>query len=490
MLNKAISLDSSNAQYHCDFAEVLCNNANPKGGLIAIEHALKINPNVSHFHYIAGTALAALGNSKKAITAYNKAIELNPNNGLAYNNLGSIMENSGLQERAKHAYANAVKINANHPEAQNNLAAILLAEGDVENAKIHFEAAIKARPLFVEPHYNLSTIKNYEEDDAHITQLEAIARNSAALPADKRVKLCFALGKAYEDIGNYDAAFDLFEKGNTAHRRTFKFNEKRAIGITEQLKTIFNKEYFKGSRKKKSDDPTPIFVVGMPRSGSTLIEQILCSHDNVFGAGELDTMSKVINEKLDIFPNDYEKLSDDDIKEIGENYIRRIRLLEPDAKRIVDKMPANFHYAGIIAKALPGAHIINTERNPMDSCLSNYGRLFNQTMHFAYNLEELGRYYNRYQDLIKHWHSVLPKNRLIDVHYEKVVDDLENQAKRIIKFVGLEWDDKCLEFHKNKRTVHTASVAQVRKPIYKSSVERWKNFGDHLKPLKDIVAPE
>ena len=490
MTHKAILVDDSVGVYHRDLAEILCLGGKPKDAMVVIERALKLNLNDPKSHYIAGMSLSALGMRPKSIDAYKKAVELNPKYGLAYNNLGSALENSGNMDSAKAAYAKAVEINENHAEAQNNLAAILLAEGDVDGATKHFEAGIKARPNFIDPHYNLSTIKKYTDDDIHIKQMETIAQNTSSLPMDARIRLCFALGKAYEDAGKYEQAFDMYSAANKAKRDTFQFNEDRAIETVEKIKTTFDKPYLKGAKKSKKDDPVPIFVVGMPRSGSTLIEQILCSHSEVHGAGEVSFLTQAIQKKCSKFPEGISELSDADLAAIGKEYLAQLKALAPDAKRIVDKMPANFHYSGLIAKILPGAHIINTERHPLDSCLSNYARLFNQTMEFAYNLEELGRYYNRYQDLIKHWHAVLPKKTLLDVHYEEVVADTEKQARALLDFVGLEWQKSCLEFYKNKRTVHTASVAQVRQPIYKSSVKRWEKFGNALDPLKKIVCPE
>ena len=490
MTHKAILIDGSIAEYHRDLAEILSVAGKPKDAMIVIERALKINVNDPKSHYIAGIALSALGERPKSIEAYKKAVELNPKFGLAYNNLGSALESSGDVASAKEAYAEAVEINQTHAEAQNNLAAILISEGDVEGATKHLEAAIVARPKFIDPHYNLSTIKNYTDDDVHIVQMEMIAQNTSGLPMDARIRLCFALGKAYEDAGKYEQSFDMYGAANKAKRKTFKYNEERAIETGEEIKSSFDKAYLKGLKKSKKDDPLPIFVVGMPRSGSTLIEQILCSHDDIHGAGEVIFLTQAIQKRCNKFPAGVADLTDADISAISEEYLAQLKALAPGAKRIVDKMPSNFYYVGLIAKIFPGAHIINTARHPLDSCLSNYSRLFNHTMEFAYDLEELGRYYNRYQDLITHWHKVLPKKTLLDVHYEKVVADLEKEARNLIDFVGLDWQDSCLEFYNNKRTVHTASVTQVRQPIYKSSVKRWEKFGTALDPLKKIVCPE
>jgi len=491
MLHKAVTMDTSIALYHRDLADVVCQGGKPKDALVIIERAININPADPHSHYIAGIAHAKLQEYKKSIIAYNKVIELNPNHNWAFNNLGAALEKVGDIHGARNAYARAIDIDPKHPEAQNNLGAILLADGEVKKAKKHFEAALVARPSFVDSHYNLSTLKTYTKDDIHVANLEDLGHQATNLSLDGRIKLCFALAKAREDIGLYPESFDLYKAGNTMKRATFKYNEKNATAVIINIKKLFTKDYFKGYKKNKKDDPTPIFVVGMPRSGSTLIEQILSSHKDVFGAGEVSTLVQCLKDAgIDFSENveDLEKLSDSALKAIGETYVKKMRALAPDAKRIVDKMPGNFHCAGIIAKILPGAHIIDTARDPVDTCLSNYTRLFNQSMEFAYNLEELGRYYNRYQDLMEHWKTVLPEGILTSVHYESVVGDIEKEARAMINFIGLEWDQNCLEFHKNERAVHTASLAQVRKPIYKTSLQRWRKFTDELKPLRNIVA--
>lgn len=490
LLHKATLLDGNRASYHRDLAEIVCISGKPKDALMIVERALKLNPNDPKSHYIAGMALTTVGNQRKAIQAYNTAIKLNPNYGAAYNNLGSSLEANDQLKEAKKAYRKAIKINSKHAEAQTNLATILVAEGDVEGAKQHFEAAINAKPTFIEAHHNLSALKRYKKNDPHIKQLDEINKNISSVPFENQVRLYFTLGKAYSDIGKYDIAFDFYKSGNKAMRESFEYNENAAIKFIEDIKKAFGKPYFKDYKKSIYDGPSPIFIVGMPRSGSTLVEQILCSHSDVHAGGELYILSDIIKAKIKHFPQGVEKLSQKELKTIGDEYLEHIKKLNPNAKHIVDKMPANYHYAGLIAKIFPGAHIVNIIRNPMDCCLSNYTYLLNQTLQYAYDLGELGRYYTRYQDLMDHWHEILPNKLLIDVNYEDVVANLEKEARKLVDFVGLGWQDSCLEFHKNKRNVHTASAAQVRKPIYKSSIEKWRPYEKHLGPLIEALEGE
>lgn len=488
MMHRATQLDGNKALYHRDFAEIVFFGGKPNDALAIIDRALRLNPNDPKSHFIAALALAAVGASDKAIEAYKTTIKLDPNFGAAFNNLGSLFENSNQPNEAKKAYIQAIKINKKNAIAQNNLGSILVAEGDVKGAKFHFEAAIKAQPTYIEAHHNLSALRRYKQSDDHFKQLEMIASDTSKLSLENQIQLYFILGKAYSDIEKYDKSFDYYILGNNKKRASFQYNEQAVVNFIEEIKTFFTKSYFNKSKKSKHDDLTAIFVVGMPRSGSSLIEQILGSHSDIHPGGELHSLQNIIKSKIKNFPKDIDKLSDKELKMIGHQYLENIKKLNPDAKRIVDKMPDNYHYAGLIAKILPGAHIINTNRNPLDSCFSSYTRLFIHTLQYAYDLGEIGRYYNRYQNLMDHWHHVLPKNRLLDVNYEDVVADLEQEARKLIDFVGLDWQENCLDFYKNKSRVNTASAAQVRQPIYKSSIEKWRPFEKHLGPLIETLA--
>jgi hypothetical protein len=235
----------------------------------------------------------------------------------------------------------------------------------------------------------------------------------------------------------------------------------------------------------------PVFVIGMPRSGTTLVEQILASHSKVFGAGELPDLSNAVA-RLRVqdghaFPEIVPLLSDRQLRQIGENYAASISSLAPAAERITDKMPLNFFFAGLISLALPNARIIHVRRDPVDTCFSCFSTLFTGEHRVAYELSELGRYYRAYENLMEHWRRVLPAGAMIEVQYEKVVADLEGEARRLIAHCGLEWEDACLAFDRTERAVRTASVAQVRRPIYRSSVGRWQRYQLHLRPLLDAL---
>jgi hypothetical protein len=311
------------------------------------------------------------------------------------------------------------------------------------------------------------------------------------MPVEARMRFWFAIGKAWEDTGRYDESFGAYQHGNKLKRASFQFDIAETEKTAGDIIAKFDKA-FAGKAVNGFEDETPVFIVGMPRSGTTLIEQVLSSHSNVHGAGELkdfcDVMDKVDGASAGGLYMDWLLDADDEmLSRIGEGYVKRLRTLDKKALRITDKMPGNFFYAGLIHKALPKAKIIHSMRDPVDTCISNYSRLFNETMPFAYDLEELGRYCRLCDRLMAHWKDVLPEGTILDMKYEDNVADLETQARRLVDFCGLEWEDGCLAFHENKRHVKTASIAQVRQPIYKSSVARWKRFEKHIKPLRTAL---
>lgn len=483
MLEHAAALDPNRAYYQRDLAEVLVLSAKAQDALSIIKRALVLEPDDAQAHFILGLATMSLGMLDNASEAFQQTIELEPNFSPAHNNLGSLLERSGELKEAKKAYSEAVRIESNNAQAQNNLASILIAEGDIKAAKDHLEAAIKASPDYIEAHHNLSALKKYQKDDLHITRLQSIAADPSKLTTDNQIRLEFVLGKAYSDMGDYDRAFSHYKNGNQKKRATFEYCEDEATKFNSDLKTSFPSAFFQGPAESQSNEPIPIFIVGMPRSGSTLVEQILVSHSEVSTAGELTVLNKIVKDHVEEFPKGVDKLSNAEFAEIGNAYLNVIRKKAPESKYIIDKMPGNYRLLGLIARALPQAKIINTTRNPLDCCFSVYTRLFLETLHYGYDLEELGNYYLLYQNLMAHWHSVLPDGVLTDAAYESVVGDLRGEAEKMVDFIGLRWQEELLEFYLQETNVLTASAAQVRQPIYKSSIERWKPFQKELEPL-------
>jgi tetratricopeptide (TPR) repeat protein len=486
LFQRAVMLDTNNARYHRDLSETLFYMGKYQDCLMAANRSIQLNEKDPKTHFVAGNALTKIGEEEQAIKALKQTIRLDPNHAFAHNNLGSLSEKIGKLKEAKRQYETAIKLDQKNVLAYLNLSTLLTAEGDLEGSRKLLNAAIKTKPDYIEAHHNLSALKKYKKSDKHIDILKALLKDINKIPVDNQIRFYFILGKAHADIDEHDRAFDFYKKGNQLKRSTYDYQEDRMLEIHNEIKSVFSRSFVFNPKPNHENNVKPIFVVGMPRSGSTLVEQIISSHSKVHGGGELLILNELVHQAFGgNYPFDIQLIEDNGLQEIGEQYLNRIASLNPDAEYIVDKMPSNYLYAGLISKILPDAIIINTNRNPMDCCVSIYTHLFLDTVHYTNDLGELGRYFKMYSGLMDHWRDLLPDNVLYDVSYEKVVGNLEQEARDLIDFIGLDWENGCLDFHKKKSNVKTASAAQVRKPIYKSSIERWRVYEDHLKPLSE-----
>jgi tetratricopeptide (TPR) repeat protein len=499
LIVNAISINSTVGLYHRNLGELCRRIGRVDDAIAAGKRAVELNSKDLDAHYNLGIALIDKGEFDAAIRSLRRALEIDSTHGMSWNNLGSALEKLGNIVEAETAYAQAVALNPLHTEAQNNLGAIYSEQGRLDDARARFDAAIASNPDFMEAHFNLCSLKTYRAGDPHLQMLDTLRNKIHQYPEHARIRYWFAVGKAYEDTGRYDESFNAYAEGNRLQYGLLPHDEGRSELLLQHIQQTFTKEFFDRHASSLSitrprSDKAPIFIVGMPRSGTTLLEQILASHPSVHGAGELRELNDVIDEQSarsgQSFPDIATTLSDAEFAAMGSAYIERVARLAPDAQRITDKMPANFFYIGMIRMMMPHAKIIHAMRDPMDSCFSCFGRLFNDTMEFTYDLGALGRYYKRYITLMRHWHAVLPADTILDLHYEDLVANTEDQARRVIAYLDLPWDDRCLAFHENKRHVKTASVAQVRRPIYKTSVARWKNYETQLAPLLDVVKDE
>jgi hypothetical protein len=311
------------------------------------------------------------------------------------------------------------------------------------------------------------------------------------LTTDDRTELRFALAKACGDAGDAVGSFRHLLEGNRLKRLTITYDETALFALFDRIRAVFTADRMAAPPTVAlGDTARPIFVVGMPRSGTTLVEQILASHPAVFGAGELTdlpTLAAELGRHGPPFPDVVTVLPADRLARLGEAYCQRLRACAPAARHVVDKLPANFQLIGLIRLALPGARVIHIERDPIDTCLSCFARLFTGPQLYAYDLTELGHYFRAYQSLMAHWRRVLPAGILLEVRYEDLVDDIEGNARRILAHCGLPWDPGCLAFHRSERTVRTASAAQVRQPLYRHAVGRWHVYGDLARPLLDAL---
>jgi tetratricopeptide (TPR) repeat protein len=452
-------------------------------------------PDYAAAHINLGVALVQQGRIDEAIEHYQRALALDPRAADVLINLGTALATQGKIDDATAHYERALVIDPDNAMAHNGLGNILKILGRFDDARAHFERAIAIHPDYAEAHISRAEIKSFHPGDPDLAALEKLAGRDGS-SANKAPIIHFALAKAFEDCGDYGRAFEQLRKGNDLKRRQIHYDEPATIKLFRRISAVFNSRLFDRFRGEGDPSSVPVFVVGMPRSGSTLVEQILASHPQIHGAGELTDLetatSTVLGAGAVPFPDFVPTLDGARLRRIGQRYLAQLQALGNGRLRIVDKMPGNFLKIGLIRLVFPNARIIHTMRDPIDTCTSCYSQSFTAGQEFSYDLAELGRYYRLYGDLMAHWRSVVPSGAILDVQYEDVVDDLEGQARRLIEYCGLPWDDRCLSFHKTERPVKTASLVQVRKPLFRGSVERWRRYeaglGPLLKELGDVAA--
>ena len=472
-----------------------------KHAIEELRKAAQLLPNDAEVFNNFAAALLDQNRAEDAAGAASRAIEIKAGFAEAHANFGKAMHQLGRSEEAVASYRRALAIRPGFATAHSSLGITFDEVGDFAAATASFESAISIDPNLIEAHYGLAQLKTYRQGDPHLGMLEHQIGRIDAMTPDIQTRFWFALGKVCEDIGNYDNAFAAYRAGNQVKLTTLGAKAAREEANEEALLAriieTFTPAMFVGTGTETMPEPnrrSPIFIVGMPRSGSTLLEQILASCPDVHGSGELSCVSTVAEEAFRLqrrpFPLCVPDLSPEDLRRMGSRYAELAHAHAPEVRYVTDKMPANFFYLGLIRLMLPHAKIIHAMRDPMDSCFSCYARLFaDDKQAFSYDLGSLGRYYVRYAELMKHWHAVLPAGSILDVRYEDLVDDTEQEARRVLAYLDLPWDDACLEFHRNKRRVRTASAAQVQKPIYRTSLARWSHFAHQLGPLSNLLQP-
>jgi tetratricopeptide (TPR) repeat protein len=481
-----------------DYADAHYNLANILGGLgrheEAIGHyakAVEIRPVFAEARNNMANVLQALGRYEEAVAQYEAAVGLRPRYADAYHNLGKAYFALNRPEYAIAAYERALAIDSSKAMVYNDMAAAHLVLGHLREAYAGFAAAVQRAPRNAAIHLNLAALARFTPDDPRLAALEKLAEFEWSLSENDQIALNFALGKAHADLKNSERSFRHLLRGNALKReRQVVYDEETALAGFARMRDVFTPELMQAKRGWGDYSRAPIFIVGMPRSGSTLLEQILASHSCVFGAGEIDDFAKAVTDlpgASENFPEFISHLPHDDLRRLGRRYVESVSAKAPGVMRITDKLLSNFANVGLIHLTLPNAHIIHAYRDPVDTCLSCFSLLFGDDQPYTYDLAELGRYYRAYETLMRHWRAVLPEGVMIEVRYEDVVANLERQARRVIAHCGLEWEDRCLQFHQTERPVQTASVTQVRRPIYHDSVGRWRPYRDLLRPLLDAL---
>ncbi len=510
-----------------DFADALCNMGNLlrlKGDLAGAEaayrKALAIEPNMAAGHNNLGLIYYMRGKKADAVASYRAAIAIDPTFPEAFNNLGNALGDLEQDEEAIASLMHAVKLRPTFAEAHSNLAKMLMRKDETERARAHLMQALNLLPDFAGAYHNLGSLYRSEgafaeaegcfrksialdpaqlmsyagvtgarkmlpKDRPMLEQLEQLVRATPDRIDEEYSHLHFALGKAYDDLGEYAPAFAHYRIANDLERDRLvqRFDRGHFEAHIGRMIEQFTPEFFARHRSEGNPSELPVMILGMMRSGTSLVEQILSSHPQIHGAGELI-----------FWANDDRRLRTDlqdppqgALADTSARYLAHLRGYSADALRITDKMPHNFLHLGLIHMAFPNARIIHCRRNPVDTCLSIYFQNFPALHPYAYDLGDLAVFYEQYDRFMQHWRKVIPPTAMLEVQYEELVADQEGGSRRMIEFCGLEWDERCLAFQDNQRVVRTASSWQVRQPLYRTSVARWQKYEPYLGPLARLL---
>lgn len=521
---KAITLAPGFAEAHHSYGIILFKQGKYEEAYTHFEKAVELNPNlvparVTLGRYYVGKGrwadacaqfdaaialkpgdvkmLSTIGNACQTANAIDPAIKyfemtlaVDDNLWKVHNNMGCALEAKGEAKAAIRHYRKAINISPNNPILHNNYGNAYAKSGEIDKAIKQYQKASALDPQFAASFANVTRFKKFTvEDSAEINRLEELLL-TPGLSQDHIANLHFALGKVYDDIKNFEKAFTHYKKGNDMVNSTVVIAEAEEFArIYESSREVFTKEFFAERTALGHPSDRPIFVVGMPRSGSTLVEQIISSHPDVVGGNEIGHMQHlrgVINQVLKSdkpYPYCMPEITQDHVMALAKSYLEKLDEIDNFAPRIIDKMLYNFLSIGIIQILFPNAKIIHCSRHPLDSCLSSYFQKFAAGNTYTYNLEKLGSYYRCYLDFMQLWDEVLP-SKVHEVYYADMVDDQEGESRKLLEFLGLPWDERCLQFHKNSRTVLTASLWQVRQPMYKTSKARWEKYDPYIGELK------
>ena len=489
---QAISINPHFADAYSNLGAALERQGKLGEAAAAYRHAIAIKPTLAEAYGNLGIVLNRQGKFREAVAAYRQAISIRPCNANFYFNLGIALKEHGSLDDVVIAYRQAISIKPDYADAHFNLGLALKEQGKLEESRLALENAVRLSPTSPGKYRVLTDAKRFRPGDPHLAMMEQLAQRMSSFSHEEQIELNFALAKAYEDLEDYDRSFQHLLEGNALKRRSIRYDQAATMDQLNRTKDVFTIELMDALRDVGDPSTAPIFIVGMPRSGTTLVEQILASHPKVFGAGELNHVINAVaklalrNEGTTAgFPEVVTSMRGEAFSQFGATYVSAIRALAPNAERVTDKMPLNFAYAGLIHLALPNARIIHVRRDPLDTCFSCFSKLFAEDQPYSYHLGELGRFYRSYQSLMEHWRAILPPGVMLDVDYEEVTANLDMQARRIIRHCGLDWNDACLRYYQINRPVRTASAVQVRQPIYSSSIGRWRPYQHWLRPLME-----
>ena len=532
---RALQLRPDFAEAHSNLGNALRALGQLQEALACYRRALAVKPEFAGAHSNLGDTLRDLGNLADAAASCGRAVALAPNLAGAHNSLGNVLLDLGRLDEAEASYRRALALQPRFAEASINLGLLLRRRGLPAAAEASCRAALQAKPDAAPALVLLAELRT---DAGEFAAAEALLQRAAALDADspeawagmahlrkmtssdaawadqaqrvagrrlparQEAYLRFAIGKYFDDVKNYPQAFANFQRAHELGRvYGAKYDRRLQTLAVDRLIEAYDAAWARALRPQPAASARPVFIVGMPRSGTTLAEQILASHPAVFGGGELPYWNDAAlawndatlewNDATLAFrtATSHGEARRDTVARLGSAYLELLKNADADAERVIDKMPANFRCLGLIHEALPNARIIHMRRDPLDTCLSIYFQHFKNALPYADDLADLAHFYGEYQRIMSHWRAVLPADALLEVSYESLVADQEAWSREMLRFIGLAWDPRCLDFHRTSRSVMTASKWQVRQRMHRASIQRWKNYEPFIGPLLRLLAP-
>lgn len=491
--DKAIELKPAYANAHTNRGAILATLGRYYSALASCNQAIELTPDSTEAHNNRGVALQGMGRYDEALASYDQALTLTPDCVEAHSNRGAALRELARVDEALTSCDRAISLRPGYADAYHTRGVCLLNKGDLEQAESMFLRALELKPDFPDAVFELTCIRKYESiDHPDVKNIRSLLRKPRA-SLFERDCLYFSLGKIYDDCGHYDEAFACYRLANQMRNRSVSYDPVKVAELTNSIIEVFSKELLAQPFEFVPDKPSPLFIVGMPRSGTTLIAQILSNHHGIGTAGELPTILDFLPQLPRLigngapYPETARHLTPLIIAGLRNEYLIRLRRDAGSAvSRVIDKHPFNFRHLGLIAMLFPKARIIHCTRHPLDTGLSNYFQRFRLSYDYSFDLRNIGHFYGEYARIMEHWRRVLP-SALIEVSYEDVITNTEQIVRKTLDSLGLEWDGRCLAPHTNPSTVYTASKWQVRQPIYRESVGRWRHYEKHLTSLKEML---
>jgi tetratricopeptide (TPR) repeat protein len=490
---RAIDLDPTDADTHFNLGNALCALGRWEQSIAAYERATGLKPDLVDAYTKLAATLRRLNRFKQAEACYRQVLQLQPDRAAVYVSLGCVLEEQGRLGEAERTLKRAMELNGRSAPALVSLGNVHRAHGRFGEAEAHYREALRSNSDYVYAYLHLATVKRYSSrNDDDVRSILALLANPSIGDED-RIGLHFTLGKIFDDCGAYDDAFAHYSEGNALNHRTSHFDASQLAAHAHRVVSTFDAEFFASRRKHGCSSELPVFIVGMPRSGTTLVEQIIASHPQARGAGELTKIHDLASEigtrlgSAGVYPEVVAEIDPETSRALAAEYEAHLRgCVDAGVVRVTDKMPSNFTHLGFIALLFPNARVVHCARHPLDVGLSIYFQHFRQSHEYANDFADIGRFYRLYQRFMEHWAQALPL-RVHHLRYEDLVTNPEREARALIDFLGLPWDERCLAFHRNERPVRTASAWQVRRPLYSSGIGRWHNYEQHLDPLKQAL---